>query len=297
MATEPETPLEHAELIAEPPPPPAPGGGRAAAFFDLDRTLMSGSSGFHWARAAASAGLMSRRRLAADAVENMRFRLRGSTDEGTERVKERVGALLAGRLRRDFVRLGPQVLAGVLPRLYPQMLRIAWEHQDAGRPVYIATAASQDTADMIAHVLGFDGAVGTRLEEVDGVYTGRLVGPMAYREGKADALRALAAAEGIDLAASYAYSDSASDLPMLEAVGHPVAVNPDAELGRRARDERWEVLRFDRLSGRLKMLGALAAATAIGTAGRGLVARRVVPAATALGSASRVRVARRLAAR
>jgi hypothetical protein len=120
---------------------------------------------------------------------------------------------------------------------------------------------------------------------------------MAYREGKADALRALAAAEGIDLAASYAYSDSASDLPMLEAVGHPVAVNPDAELARRARDERWEVLRFDRLSGRLKMLGALAAATAIGTAGRGLVARRLVPAATALGSASRVRVARRLAAR
>ncbi len=80
---------------------------------------------------------------------------------------------------------------------------------------------------MIAHVLGFDGGVGTPLEAVDGVYTGRLAGPMAYREGKAEAIRALAAREGIDLEASYAYSDSESDLPMLRAVGHPVAVNPD----------------------------------------------------------------------
>jgi HAD superfamily hydrolase (TIGR01490 family) len=270
MATEPETPEEHAELIA------ADGAGRGAAFFDLDRTLMSGSSGFYWARAAAAAGLMSRRRLAADAFENVRFRLRGSTDEGTERVKARVGAMLAGRHRRDFVRLGPQVLAGVLPRLYPQMLRIAWDHQDAGRPVFIATAASQDTADMIAHVLGFDGALGTPLESVDGVYTGRLSGPMAYGEGKAEALRTLAEREGFDLTASYAYSDSSSDLPMLETVGHPVAVNPDAELARRAREGDWEVLRFDRLSGRLKMLGALAAATVIGTAGRGIVVRRVL---------------------
>jgi phosphoserine phosphatase len=125
-------------------------------------------------------------------------------------------------------------------------------------------------------VLGFDGALGTPLEAVDGVYTGRLSGPMAYREGKAEALRTLAAREGFDLGASYAYSDSSSDLPMLEAVGHPVAVNPDAELARRAREGEWEVLRFDRLSGRLKMLGALTAATVIGTAGRGLVLRRVL---------------------
>jgi HAD superfamily hydrolase (TIGR01490 family) len=248
----------------------------AAAFFDLDRTLMSGSSGFHWARAAATAGLISRRQLAGDALENVRFRLRGSTDESTERVKARVGAFLAGRSRRDFERLGPQVLAGVLPRLFPQVLEVAWGHQDAGRPVYIATAATQDTAEMVAHVLGFDGAAGTVLEEVDGVYTGRLVGPMAYREGKADRIRELAAERGIDLAASYAYSDSESDLPMLRAVGHPVAVNPDAELLRIARAEGWEVLRFDRLAGRLRVLGALAAATVLGAAGRGAIARRVV---------------------
>ena len=133
-----------------------------AAFFDLDRTLMSGSSGFFWARAAARAGMISRRRLALDAWENVKFRLRGSTDASTDRCMARVGAMLEGRRARDFQRLGPQVLAGVLPRLYPQMLDIAWGHQDAGRPVYIVTAATQDTAEMIAHVLGFDGGLGTR---------------------------------------------------------------------------------------------------------------------------------------
>lgn len=275
MATEPKSPGEHvAGIASRPAGAAAPGAGGAAAFFDLDRTLMAGASGFYWARAAARAGLLSRRRLAADAVENVRFRLRGSTDERTEKVKARLGPLLEGKHRRDFQRLGPQVLAGVLPRLYPQMLGIAWGHQDAGRRVYIATAASQDTADMIAHVLGFDGAVGTPLEDLDGVYTGRLSGPMAYRDGKADAVRALAEREGIDLASSYAYSDSESDLPMLRAVGHPVAVNPDATLHRVAREAGWEVLRFERLGGRLKMVGALAAAALIGGAGRGFSGRR-----------------------
>ncbi|WP_241004466.1 HAD family phosphatase [Conexibacter sp. SYSU D00693] len=249
-------------------------GGASAAFFDLDRTLMSGSSGYFWARAAAGAGLMSRRQLASDAYENVLFRLRGSTDEGTRKVSQRVGDMLTGKRVVDFARLGPQVLAGVLPRLYPQMLAIAWDHQDAGRRVFIATAASQDTADMVAHVLGFDGAVGTGLEEVDGVYTGRLSGPMAYREGKAQAVALVAEREGIDLAQSWAYSDSESDLPMLRAVGHPVAVNPDGPLLRVAREEGWEVVRLDRLGGRLKMAGALAAAAALGAAGRRLAPMR-----------------------
>jgi HAD superfamily hydrolase (TIGR01490 family) len=238
--------------------------GSTAAFFDLDRTLIAGSSGFYWARAAAGAGLISRRRLAADALENVRFRLRGSTDAGTEKVKARVHGILRDRRTQDFARLGPQVLAGVLPRLYPQMLDIAWAHQDAGRRVYIATAASVETGEMVAHVLGFDGAIGTRFEEVDGIYTGRLDGPMAYREGKAQLVRELAAAEGIDLERSYAYSDSESDVPFLEAVGHPVVVNPDPELARIARERDWDVLRFERLSGRLKMLGALTAASLVG---------------------------------
>jgi HAD superfamily hydrolase (TIGR01490 family) len=238
----------------------------SAAFFDLDRTLISGSSGFYWARAAAGAGIISRRRLAADAFENVKFRLRGSTDAGTEKVKARVGAVLADREVREFQRLGPQVLAGVLPRLYPQVLDIAWGHQDAGRKVYIATAASQETGDLIAHVLGFDGAVGTRFEVDDGRYTGRLIGPMAYRDGKASLVREVAASEGLDLAESFAYSDSESDLPFLEAVGHPVVVNPDPDLLRIAREREWDILRFERLGGRLKMLGALAAASVAGGA-------------------------------
>src|ERR1700704_6143693 len=123
-----------------------------AAFFDLDRTLMSGSSGFFWARAAARAGMLSRRRLALDAWANLRYRFSGSTDAATDRVMERVADMLRDKRVTDFERLGPQVLAGVLPRLYPQMLAIAWEHQDAGRPVYIVTAATQDTAEMIAKV-------------------------------------------------------------------------------------------------------------------------------------------------
>lgn len=248
---------------------------RSAAFFDLDRTLMSGSSGFFWARAAAGAGLMSRRRLALDAVENIRFRLRGSTDAKTDEVIARVGAMIRGRHRREFQRLGPQVLAGVLPRLYPQMLQIAWEHQDAGRPVYIATAASQDTAELVAHVLGFDGAVGTPFEEVDGVYTGRLSGPFAYRDGKAAAIARIAEDRGFDLGECYAYSDSESDLPMLRAVGHPVAVNPDGPLLRIAREEGWETLRFERLGDRMKMLAGLGLAGLVAsTAGRRLLPAR-----------------------
>src|SRR4051812_9585632 len=201
----------------------------SAAFFDLDRTLMAGSSGIHWARAAQGAGLISRRRLAAWAWENVKFRLRGSTDAATDAVKAQVVEMLTDAPVRDLQRMAPEVLAGVLPRLYPQMLRVAHDHQDAGRRVYICTAASQEMADLMAHVLGFDGAVGSRSEIVDGRYTGRPAGPFAYREGKAELVRELAERDGLDLAVSYAYSDSESDLPMLRAVGHPVAVNPDRE--------------------------------------------------------------------
>ena len=252
---------------------PAPGAEtdatprRGAAFFDLDRTLVAGSSAFEFGRAAYRAGLLSRRRLAADALANLRFRLRGSTDEATDALRQRIGEAIAGVRVRDLQRLGPSVLAGLLPRVYPRMLEVAYGHQDAGRPVYICTAASQEMADLLAHVLVFDGAVGFASEVVDGVYTGRPDGPFTYREGKARAIRELAEREGLDLAASYAYSDSESDLPMLRAVGHPVVVNPDAELARIAREEGWEVMRFERLGRRLAMGGAALVAAAAGGAG------------------------------
>ena len=246
----------------------------AGVFFDLDRTLMAGSSGFHWARAARRAGLTTRRQLAGDAMENIRFRLRGSTDEGTVVVRDRVGAFLKDRRVADIERLSPMVLAGVLPRLYPKMLETAYEHQDAGRPVFIVTAASQGTAEMLAHVLFFDGAAGSKLEERDGVYTGRFDGPFCYGEGKPVRMRELADERGIDLAESWAYSDSASDLPMLRAVGHPVAVNPDSELARVAREEGWDVMTFETLGRRLKIIAAFLAFSAVGGAGRRVVRTR-----------------------
>ncbi len=257
--------------------PPPPGGGairregeHGAAFFDLDRTLIAGSSSFQFGRVAYRAGMMTRRDIARDAYENVRFRLRGSTDAMTDVVRERVGKMLEGARVRDLQRLSGPVLAGVLPRLYPRMLELAYEHQDAGRPIFICTAAAQEMAELLAIVLTFDGAVGSVAEVIDGTYTGREGGPFNYREGKAQALRELAAREGIDLAASYAYSDSESDLPMLRLVGHPVAVNPDKELARVAREEGWEIMRFERLGRKLRVA---AAATAVGAAAVYRVAR------------------------
>ena len=247
----------------------------SAAFFDLDRTLMAGSSAFQFGRASYEAGLLSRRELARGALENVRFRLRGSTDAATDALRANIFESIRDTRVVDLQRLAPRVLAGVLPRVYPQMLEVAWAHQDEGRRVYIVTAASNELAEMLAHVLSFDGGIGARSEVVDGRYTGRPDGPFTYREGKAVAIRELAGREGIDLAASYAYSDSESDLPMLRAVGHPVAVNPDVTLARVAREEGWEVMRFERLGRRLKIVVAAVAMAAAGGFGREVAARRV----------------------
>src|SRR3954470_842240 len=244
-----------------------PPGSRGAAFFDLDKTLMEGSSAFHFARASYNAGQLSRRQLARDVRDNIRFRVQGSTDEATDALRDRVYEAIAGRRVRDLQRLTPQVLAGILPRVYPQMLEVAYRHQDAGRRVYIVTAASNEIAELLAHVLVFDGAIGARSEVRDGVYTGESEGPFTYREGKAQAIREVAEREGFELSESWAYSDSESDLPMLRVVGHPVAVNPDAELARVAREEGWEVMRFDRLGRRLRLVAGAAVIGLLGVGG------------------------------
>jgi len=249
--------------------------GRSAAFFDLDRTLMEGSSAFQFGRAAYRAGMLSRRQLIADGWANVQFRLRGSTDANTHALRDRISRSLAGVRVRDLDRLGAPVLAGVLPRIYPRMLALAHEHQDAGRRVYIVTAASNELAGMLAQVLALDGGIGSQFSEVhDGVYTGNPTGLFIYGADKARAIEQLAEREGIDLSASYAYSDSASDLPMLRRVGHPVAVNPDRELLRVAREEGWGVLRFERLGRRLKTAVGLAGAAAAGGAASAALAAR-----------------------
>jgi HAD superfamily hydrolase (TIGR01490 family) len=249
---------------------------RGAAFFDLDKTLIEGSSAIHFARASYKQGLVSRRQLAKDLWANIHFRLTGSTDEKTEALRARVLDSIAGRPVKELARLGPQVLAGVLPRAYPEMLDVAWGHQDAGRPAYIVTAASQEMAESLAQVFVFDGGIGMRSEIRDGVYTGKPDGPFTYREGKAVAIAEVADREGIDLTESWAYSDSESDLPMLRCVGHPVAVNPDAELLRVAREEGWQVMTFDRLHRRIRIAAGAAALGALG-AGSGYVVARLRP--------------------
>ena len=236
---------------------------------------MEGSSAFQFGRAAYRAGLLSRRQLIADGWANLMFRLRGASDESSHELRSRISESLEGIRVRDMERLGADVLAGVLPRVYPQVLEIAYRHQDEGRRVYIVTAASQDLAEMLAHVLTFDGAVGSQFSEiVDGVYTGRPAGLFIYGRDKARAIERLAQSEAIDLADSYAYSDSASDLPMLRLVGNPVAVNPDSALASAAREERWEVLRFDRLGRRLKAAAGLLGAAAAGGVGSAALAAR-----------------------
>jgi HAD superfamily phosphoserine phosphatase-like hydrolase len=228
--------------------------GSPAAFFDLDRTLMEGSSAFQFGRAAYKAGLLSRRQLIADGWANLVFRLRGASDESSHELRLRISESLEGTRVRDMERLGVDVLAGVLPRIYPQVLEIAYRHQDDGVRVYIVTAASQELASMLAGVLAFDGAIGSQFSEVvDGVYTGTPSEPFVYGRAKATAIEHLAQ-------------------PMLRLVGHPVAVNPDSELTKAAREERWEVLRFDRLGRRLKAAVGLAGAAIAGGAGSAALA-------------------------
>lgn len=269
-----------------------PDGPRAAAFFDLDKTLMAGSSGVFFARAAYEAGMIPRSRLLRDVYENVRFRLLGSTDDRADDVRRRVGEMIEGVPVRDLERLSPKVLAGVLPRLYPEMLARAYAHQDGGQPVYILTAASQEMADLLARVLAFDGGLGSRSEIVDGRYTGRAAGPFNYREGKVLTMAELAERDGLDLASSYAYSDSESDLPMLRAVGHAVVVNPDTLLRRIAAEEGWEIVELDRLRRRLKFLAALSAGTALASVARAILGRRA-PFPPKAGGARAIRAAER----
>jgi len=238
---------------------------RGAAFFDLDRTLMSGSSGAAFGRAAYRAGLVSRGQVARWGLQHLRFRLRGASDEDTEALVETVNELLRGVPARTLRRMLPDLLETILPRIYPQMLAEVRVHQDAGRPAFIVSAASNGVVEVLARVLDMEGGIGTRYE-VDGEdrYTGRLIGGLNYGELKIEPMRRFAADHDIDLAASYAYSDSVSDLPMLELVGNPIAVNPDAELGRIARERGWRVMRFETLGRRLALAGALLVAVAVG---------------------------------
>ncbi len=236
---------------------------------------MAGSSAMHFGRAAYRSGMVRRRQLAAWGLDHLRFRLRGSTDESTQAVLALVKDLLEGVPEKDVARMAPDLLAGILPRIYPQMMDEVHMHQDAGRPAFIVSAASNPLVELLAEVLGFEGGIGTRYEvAADGTLTGDIEGPFIYGEGKVEAMQRFAEEHEIDVAQSWAYSDSASDLPMLRAVGNPVVVNPDQELAEVAAREGWRIMRFERLGRRLAIAGTTIAAAAIGGSGTWLAARR-----------------------
>jgi len=247
-----------------------------AAFFDLDKTLMAGSSGMQFAKAAQERGLISRSQVLRWGRDHVRYRIRGATDDETGQVLQVARETLAGVSHKEISRMWPEVLAGILPRIYPEVLAEVHRHQDEGRKTYIVSAAGSDMVESLAQVLGMDGGIGTRYVVEDGAYTGALDGPFVYGPGKVMAIEPLAEAEGIDLERSWAYSDSASDLPMLRLVGYPVAVNPDAPLLEVARREGWKVMRFERLGRNLAIGGTVAMALLVGGLG-GFLSRRTSP--------------------
>ncbi len=225
-------------------------------------------------RASRRAGLVTRRDLTRWGVEHLRFRLQGSTDQSTEKALRAAEEMLRGVPERRLARMAPELIAGILPRLYPQMLAEVHSHQEAGLATFIVSAAGDDIVRLLAEVLGMEGGVGTRYE-VDGagVLTGRLDGPLMYREGKVAAISRLAEELDLDLSSSWAYSDSESDLPMLRAVGNAVVVNPDKELTAIAAAEGWRVIRFERLGRNLAVGVAVAATVAAGLMARLLGSR------------------------
>ncbi|MEN9504793.1 MAG: hypothetical protein RI958_719 [Actinomycetota bacterium] len=220
------------------------GTGPSAAFFDLDRTLISGSSAFVLGVAAWRAGLVRRRQFAKDAAGAVMFRLTGASDDTSHGVRDRILGAVAGVRVDDLVGLNTDTVPKLIERVRPEARALLDMHRHAGRATYIVSASPVELVDPLAGALGMTGGIGTVSEIVDGAYTGRLAEPFCYGDGKVDAITKLAHWEGLDLRQCYAYSDSASDLPMLEAVGHPVAVNPDARLERIARRRGWPVVIF-----------------------------------------------------
>ena len=216
----------------------------AAAFFDLDRTLIKRSSVLALAGSFRKRGLISRLDLAKSAFWQVLFVLRGASAERVRSAAEDGMKILSGFSVAEMESLVGDAMETVLrPLVYAEPINLVQRHRARGEKVYIVSATLQEIVQHIADDLGFDGAIGSTCEIVDGVYTGRTL-RAAHGEGKAAAVRELAAAEGLDLAASTAYSDSYSDVPFLEAVGHPVAANPDRKLRRIASDRGWPVVNF-----------------------------------------------------
>ena len=217
-----------------------------AAFFDVDNTILRGSSSFLFGKAAFKKGFFKRRDFWRMAWEQARFISRGEKLNSLDVIRDKALSLVAGHRAVDLTDLTDLVYKEYIsPKLWPETVRIAQEHIKAGREVWLVTATPKEIAEVIAHRLGLTGGLGTLVEVgADGVLTGKLVGQTLHGKAKRKAVKALAVERNISLKRSYAYSDSVNDLPMLNAVGNPNCVNPDVALRFYAKEASWPILDF-----------------------------------------------------
>ena len=240
-----------------------------AAFFDLDKTVIARASVAAFGRPLYREGLISRSTVARALVTQFVYLHLGASEDRLDRIRESVLSLARGWDRDEVSRIVRQTLDDVIePIIFAEALELIERHRAAGRRVYLISASPAEIVDPLAEYLGADGAVSSRaVVDADNRYTGGMAF-YCYGPYKAEAMRDLAMTERIDLAASYAYSDSYTDLPMLEVVGHPVAVNPDRVLGRLARERGWPVAQFVhpvRLRDRMPVPNLSTAAVVAGT--------------------------------
>ena len=230
------------------PPPPPPPDLTAAAFFDVDNTLVHGSTLVHFARGLAAREYFTYKDLARFAMAQAKFQLTGrENSDDVAAGRRKALAFIEGRSTAELVALGEEIYDEIIAdKIWPGTRALARAHLDAGQQVWLVTATPVELATVIAQRLGLTGALGTVAEVRNGIYTGHLDGPPLHGLAKAEAIRAIADREGLDLAECSAYSDSSNDIPMLSAVGHPVAVNPDAVLREHARDNGWTIRDFRR---------------------------------------------------
>jgi HAD superfamily hydrolase (TIGR01490 family) len=257
------------DASTSPPPPP---DLTAAAFFDVDNTLVQGSSLVHFARGLAARKYFTYGDLARFGYAQAKFQLTGkenSHDVAAGRTKAL--AFIEGRQTSELMEAGEEIYDEIIAdKIWQGTRALAEMHLEAGQQVWLVTATPYELAATIARKLGLTGALGTVAESVDGVFTGRLVGEILHGAGKAHAVRSLAIREGLNLRRCTAYSDSFNDVPMLSLVGTAVAINPDAALRDVARKRGWEIRDF-RTARKAARIG-VPSALALGAAGGALAA-------------------------
>ena len=220
---------------------------RTCAYFDLDKTILATSSALALGSPMRRSGLISTVSLVRGVIAQLPYLLVGADENQTGRLMERLALMSAGVERAHLQEVVRDALATAIePAVYAEALALIEAHHRAGHDVVVVSASSTEMVEPIAALVGADRAVATRMEvDAEGRFTGRIERSLLHG-AKVDALLADASAHGIDLARSWAYSDSISDRPMLEAVGHPVAVNPDRDLRRLAGERGWPARDFER---------------------------------------------------